>query len=102
MSMTELLTPGSAARFMKSRRKGKRLHPSTIARWIRLGARRSDGSRIKLKAIRQGGGWFTSEHWLDEFLDALTRDQAGVPNSPIGMGQARESRQALTAESTVM
>ncbi len=59
-------------------RAGKpRLHPSGVVRWIVEGVRLPDGSRLRLRAIRAGSKWLTSEEWLAEFLDAQTRAALG-------------------------
>jgi hypothetical protein len=62
---------------------GKPVSPSTLSRWITTGATLSDGSTLKLKAVRYPGGWQCSERWLREFLDRLTRDRARTATSPL-------------------
>ncbi len=66
-----------AARLIPSCRAGKETNAITLSRWIKEGAKLSDGGRLKLRATRTPGGWFTTEAWVKEFLDALTTDRNG-------------------------
>jgi hypothetical protein len=77
-SVTILLTLRDAARVAATGRDGGPPHTSSLVRWITKGTRRRDGSRLRLRAVRAPGGWRTTESWVLEFYDALTRDRLGV------------------------
>jgi len=46
-----------------------------VTRWIEDGVRLRRGGRLKLRAERYPQGWRTTERWLGEFIEALTRDR---------------------------
>ncbi len=48
-----------------------------VTRWIEAGAKLRSGGRLKLRAERYPSGWRTTERWLCEFVEALTRDRTG-------------------------
>jgi hypothetical protein len=50
----------------------KPLHPATLTRWILEGVSLSDGSSIKLRAVRFPAGWRSTDEWVDDFLEAIT------------------------------
>jgi hypothetical protein len=50
----------------------KPVHPATLTRWILEGIALSDGSRVKLRAVRFPAGWRTTNEWVDDFLEAMT------------------------------
>lgn len=72
------LVPLTRLRGQPVGRDGTAPHIATLTRWILKGARLRDGTRVRLRAIRAPGGWRSCAAWLDEFLDALTRDRLGV------------------------
>lgn len=77
----------------------KSVSPSAVTRWILTGAALRDGARLKLKAIRLPGGFRTSEQWLDEFVEALTRDRTGASMpAEVVEARARRSEMALAAD----
>ncbi len=53
-------------------RPGTRTHVSTLIRFATDGAKGLGGGRVKLRAIRIGNRWLTTEAWFADFLDALT------------------------------
>jgi hypothetical protein len=58
-----------------------------------------DGTRLKLKAIRLPGGFRTTQQWLDEFIEALTRDRTGAPApSEVVEERARRAEMALAED----
>ena len=59
-------------RIIPPSRSGKRVHVSTLIRWIRQGLKTSHGQRVRLEAVRVGGKWATSLEALDRFFHALT------------------------------
>ena len=79
------------------RRKG--VSPSAVTRWILTGAALRNGSRLKLKAIRLPGGFRTTQPWLDEFVETLTRDRTGASMpSEVVEERARRAEMALAAD----
>src|SRR4051794_19491 len=73
--------------------------PAAVTRWIINGAKLRDGTRLKLKAIRLPGGFRTTQLWLDEFVEVLTRDRTGasMPSEVVGE-RARRAEMALAAD----
>src|SRR5262245_31860031 len=55
-------------------RRGRRPHFSCVLRWITIGAKALDGRRVRLRAARCGGRWFSSKEAVTEFVQALTPD----------------------------
>jgi hypothetical protein len=53
----------------------KPVHPATLTRWILEGSALSDGSRVKLRAVRFPAGWRTTDDWVNEFLEAITTNR---------------------------
>ncbi|HYH64401.1 MAG TPA: DUF1580 domain-containing protein [Urbifossiella sp.] len=53
-------------------RRNARTHPSTLTRWCTSGVKLRDGSRLRLRAVRVGSRWMTTETWFNEFVVALT------------------------------
>jgi hypothetical protein len=68
-----LLSLAQAAATLPPGRGGKKVHLSTILRWILDGVRRPTG-RVQLEAIRVGGRWLTSKEALQRFAERLTPD----------------------------
>lgn len=52
-------------------RNGTHANPSTISRWVHRGAIATDGTRVRLAAVRVGGTLYVTERALAEFLTAL-------------------------------
>lgn len=61
-------------------RKNQRLHLSTLIRWCSSGVKLRDGTRLRLRAVRVGSRWLTTEAWWQAFTDALTA--AHRPSDP--------------------
>lgn len=95
---TEFMTPSAAARSISSRYIGKKTNPSTITRWICRGVGLTNGGRLKLKAIRQPGGWLIKKAWVEEFFDVLTRDRTGESESPVMEARAERASKALAGQ----
>jgi hypothetical protein len=73
----------------------KPVHPATLTKWIRQGIALSDGSKLRLRAVRFPAGWRTRTEWVDEFLEAITADRIGAPaHDP---AHARRADAALAA-----
>jgi hypothetical protein len=52
-------------------------HPGTVVRWMLYGVPLSDGSRLKLDAVRLPSGWVTSDDAIREFVERITLDRSG-------------------------
>ena len=79
----KLITIAEACAHIPGRGK-KRIHPSTICRWILSGCPSRGGARIKLAAVRVGGRWMLSHSALDEFFASLATTEpvpAAVPRA---------------------
>lgn len=72
--------------------RGRRLSAKAIIRRIRHG---QDG--IRLKAIRDGGKWFTSPEWVAEFLEAVTAKRVPEVPSPASEKRAVAAARARLA-----
>src|SRR5437660_1613990 len=68
-----LLSLAQAAAALPTGRQGKKVHLSTILRWILAGVRTPTG-RVHLEGIRLGGRWLTSREALQRFADRQTPD----------------------------
>lgn len=64
---TTFVTLSTAAKMFPSRN-GERMHVRSIRRRIINGVH-----GVKLRAVRNGGQWFTTPQWIAEFLDDCTR-----------------------------
>ena len=82
----------AAAKFVPAARNGKRCHLSTVLRWILHGAKATDGTIVKLEAVRLGGRWLTSREALQRFAERLT-PHVGEP-SPVLPRSERERARA--------
>lgn len=76
---------------------GKRLHYTTVLRWINGGTRNPHtGEVVKLEAIRAGGRRLTSVEALARYHERLARREP-TP-SPNGRKQASRRQKAVNAE----
>jgi hypothetical protein len=80
------------ARRFPSNREDKQVHIATLTRWILKGCRASDGSQIKLRAVRFPAGWRTTDEWVSDFLDEITRDRHGVLDARTNLIHASAQR----------
>lgn len=62
------LTPAQVAKMLPGYRAGTKRHPSSIARFITAGALTRSGRRVKLAAVRVGGGWVTTASAVRRFI----------------------------------
>jgi hypothetical protein len=83
------LTPSDIAKELN-------LNPSAPIRWARKGACLSDGTRLRLMAVRAPHGWRIKRSWLDEFLGKLTADRTG-PGAPRLPGFDERADRAMAA-----
>ena len=91
----ELITITEACAHIPGRGK-KRIHPSTICRWILSGCPSRGGARIKLAAVRVGGRWMLSHSALAEFFASLAKADSVHCSEPI-LEQHRTDAQRRTA-----
>ena len=70
-------------------------HTNSVARWITRGVRRGN-RQIKLRAIRVGRNWHTSEAAVREFLAECNAAERGEP-SPKAQAIDRETREFFAA-----
>jgi hypothetical protein len=61
----------AAAALLPAGPSGRPASAGTLARWASAGARRPDGRRVRLQAVRVGGRLYTSEAALLRFLTQL-------------------------------
>jgi hypothetical protein len=59
-------------RWFPPSRGGKSLHYSTLIRWILKGVRGTDGSFVRLEAVRCGSKWCTTRAAAQRFIERLT------------------------------
>jgi len=50
----------------------ERLSARTVRHWVVVGVRLPDGSRVRLRGVRQGGRWFVSGAELETFRARCT------------------------------
>jgi hypothetical protein len=80
---TETPVPLAAAcRLVPPARNGRMTHLSTLLRWILIGAKAPDGTRVRLEAARLGSRWVTSKEALQRFAERLTPRPCDTPVSP--------------------
>lgn len=70
-------------------RAGTKPHRSTLIRAATRGVVGPGGAVVKLRAIRLGRSWMTTDEWFAEFLDALTPGDA-PPAQPAPASPARK------------
>jgi len=67
----DLMGLGAASRSLGGiGRNGKPVHPATLTRWIRVGTKLPNGSRLKLQAVRTASKLLVRPSWLLAFLTA--------------------------------
>ncbi len=94
----KLLTVGQVCDCYPGKR-GRRLAPSTVTRWILGGCPGLGGQRVRLRATRCGSRWLISPADLSEFFAALAAPPSTPPPpSPSQRDDPRE-RAARAAES---
>jgi hypothetical protein len=75
-------------------------HPATVCRWILVGRRLRDGTRLRLPATRFPGGWRVRSADLDAYLAFLTVDRLGQTDQPAprSPAEARRAHERADAE----
>jgi hypothetical protein len=74
-------------------RAGKKIHFSTVWRWVTTGVRGPGGNRVRLQALRIGAKWVTSRRAIQAFAEALTPhlDVQAEPAATCTAGQRRRA-----------
>ncbi len=89
----ELITFAEAAKLLPRRRKGRKVHVSTLHRWCSKGVH-----GVRLEYLTVGGTRCTSVPALQRFFDALTeRDAAGDLDSDVPRPQTVSRRKSIRA-----
>lgn len=88
----ELITLGEATRYVP-RRKGKRVHASSLWRWIRFGHR-----GILLEAIRTPAQWCTTRQAVQRFFARLADLDRPAPRKMDPQMEANERLKRLKAQ----
>lgn len=90
-----------AAKLLPSCRRGRPIHPSTLARWATRGARGKGGQRVLLTVWKIGGALVTSQASIDQFIAALSAHPdapaAAPPRTPAQRNRASERAAAKLA-----
>jgi hypothetical protein len=75
----EGMTLADAARLCPASRGRGKVSPTTLLRWITVGAPRWDGTLVRLEAARYGRRWVTTRGAVARLLLALTPCATSVP-----------------------
>jgi hypothetical protein len=94
-----LIGLAQAAATLPPGRRGKRVHLSTILRWVLKGVKTPTGL-VQLEAIRLGGRWLTSREAMQRFAERQTPDYA--QQIPTPRSSAASLRAALRAEEALI
>ena len=83
----DLLSLAAAARTLPPLRQERPVNKATLFRWAVNGLKATDGTVVKLDAIRVGARWVTSRQALARFIQAMSErreadaeERAVVPN----------------------
>lgn len=74
-------------------------HPATLVRWVTRGIEVPSGERIKLRAVRVGNRWMTTDRWFDDFVGAMT--SAHQPDGDTPRTEAQRRRVSAQAQREV-
>lgn len=89
----------AAAQRLPPARGNRPVNSSTIWRWIKDGIKLSDGTTLRLEAVRLSGRWLTSVEALARFIDAQTPDLGEQPAPiPRSVPQRRRAHEWADAE----
>ncbi len=94
----DYVTPSQIARRMPPNRGDRPVHIATVIRYVTTGVALSDGSRLKLRAVRFPGGWRSTWPWVQEFIDRLTADRTGGAEPHHRPDKTARSRSVESAE----
>lgn len=91
-----VLTLAEAAKRLPKTRPGRKLHVSTLYRWIMGGCKSRDGMIVRLETVKIGGTTCTSIEALQRFFDRLSGDVTVV--TPPTLTRRQRLRQIKAAE----
>lgn len=77
------LVPLTRAADFFPKRGGRNLGVKALRRRIHTGQR-----GVRLRAVRDGGQWFTSKEWVEEYLEAVTAKYVPQVRSPAATARA--------------
>src|SRR4051794_41100940 len=92
MLSEKLLSLAQAARRLPPLRADRPVSPATIWRWVAAGVRLSDGSTLRLEAVRIGGRWVTSVEAMARFAERQTAALRGEAQSSTPRTAAQQRR----------
>lgn len=75
----EGMTLADAARLCPASRGAGKVSPTTLTRWITVGAPRYDGTLVRLEAARYGRRWMTTRGAVARFIASLTPITTSTP-----------------------
>jgi hypothetical protein len=75
-----------------------RTHFSTVYRWVLKGIPGSNGSRVRLEALRLGAEWVTTRSALQRFAEATTPKPAESVNLPRATSKRRAASEQAEKE----
>jgi hypothetical protein len=91
----KVISLSEATRLLPKSPRNKKLHVSTLYRWMLGGLRSKDGMIVRLEMIKIGGTACTSQEALQRFFDRLSGNTAVVTPPPITRRQRlRQIKQA--------
>lgn len=90
----KLIGLAEAARSLPGYRGKAGMDPSTLSRWITQGAKRKNGDKVKLEAVRIGNRWLTSREAMARFAASLTGTRSVEKSIPSPSAQTRASKKA--------
>ena len=91
--MRQLLSTDDIAERLP-KRNGKKVHRSTLLRWIHRGVT-VQGERVRLRATRIGAGYYVDPEDLDDFIAA--QNPANGPTPPPTRSPAKRRRASEAA-----
>lgn len=84
-----MLTPTPAYRRLQDyqsrvpgHRDNARAHYSTLFRWVTKGVPTPAGGRVRLRAVKVGTKWCSTDEWFAEFVAATTEAAAPAADAP--------------------
>lgn len=87
-----------AAALLSTWRGGLPMDRSTLSRWISSGIKASNGTSIRLEAIKLGGRWLTTVEALRRFAAALTPGSGDAIPLPRGHTERQRASERAAAE----
>lgn len=73
-------------------RGGSRCHTSTFIRWATKGVKAATGEVVKLRAVRIGSKWLTTDEWFAAFVEATTAAHATPATAPAEVVRPRPTK----------